>query len=81
MTSTASPFVSVITRPGGKIHLALHSPHIAGSSLDVMPPLTLCGAHACAVVPESPGDVECRCCLHRAPQFMGLPGFIKGGRR
>lgn len=68
-------FRSVSAHGSPITHLIAASPALLGTCPDRLPEATLCGRGVKAAVAAQPADVQCPKCLHRAPEFMGLPSY------
>lgn len=70
------PLHTVVAGSPPTTHLVAISPALRGSRPDRLPVSALCGAPVADTSPVPLGEVECRRCLDRAPQFMSLPSYV-----
>lgn len=73
--ATALPFRCVTTTGDGLTHLVVTSPALPSTDPDRLPMTSLCAQRTDQERPDHPSTVQCLLCLHRVPQFIGLPAY------
>lgn len=71
-----NPLFRCVTAAGGAAtHLVVSSPALPGTSPDMLAGSTLCGLEVTGGSDAPVAGVQCPRCLHRTPEFMGLPAW------